>query len=161
MVQKIAVQDMYPDDFSHCYGCGRLNSAGHQIKTFAHNGQTVTGFEPDPAHIATDDFTYGGIIASAIDCHSTGSAAIFWMRENGLGIGSPAAPRFVTARLEIDFIAPTPLEPFTLIGTADEVAARKVVVSTQLQSREATTVRARAVLVKVADPRAFGTPRPG
>ena len=28
-----AVQDFYPDDFSHCYGCGRLNQHGLHIKT--------------------------------------------------------------------------------------------------------------------------------
>jgi acyl-coenzyme A thioesterase PaaI-like protein len=161
MREDIAVQDIYPDDFSHCFGCGRLNAAGHQIKTFARDGETVTDFRPEPTHIATNDFTYGGIIASVIDCHSTGSAAIFWMYGNGLELGSSTAPRFVTARLEIDFIAPTALEAFTLIGTADEIAARKVVVSTLLQSREATTVRGRAVLVKVADPETSGGPPPG
>ena len=30
---SVAVQDRYPDDVAHCYGCGRLNDAGYQIKT--------------------------------------------------------------------------------------------------------------------------------
>ena len=29
-----AFQDYYPENLSHCYGCGRLNLQGHQIKTF-------------------------------------------------------------------------------------------------------------------------------
>ncbi len=28
-----AFQDYYPDNLAHCYGCGRLNPAGHQIKS--------------------------------------------------------------------------------------------------------------------------------
>ncbi len=24
-----AVQDYYPDDVAHCYGCGKLNEHGH------------------------------------------------------------------------------------------------------------------------------------
>jgi hypothetical protein len=28
-----AIQDSYPDELSHCYGCGRLNLDGLQIKS--------------------------------------------------------------------------------------------------------------------------------
>ena len=27
-------QDHYPDNLSHCYGCGANNAQGHRIKTF-------------------------------------------------------------------------------------------------------------------------------
>jgi hypothetical protein len=30
MIEK-AIQDIYPDDFAWCYGCGRLNEEGHQL----------------------------------------------------------------------------------------------------------------------------------
>jgi hypothetical protein len=36
-----AVQDYYPDDVAHCYGCGKLNEHGHQIKTFWEGDETV------------------------------------------------------------------------------------------------------------------------
>ena len=29
-----AFQDYYPDDVSHCFGCGRLNEHGLQIKSY-------------------------------------------------------------------------------------------------------------------------------
>ena len=29
-----AFQDHYPENVSHCYGCGRLNPEGLQIRTF-------------------------------------------------------------------------------------------------------------------------------
>ena len=33
-MSKKAFQDYYPDHFSHCYGCGRLNDAGLKIDGF-------------------------------------------------------------------------------------------------------------------------------
>ena len=70
-----AFQDYYPDYSSHCYGCGRLNSAGLQIKSYWDGEETVCRFDPKPYHTAIPGFVYGGLIASLIDCHSTGTAA--------------------------------------------------------------------------------------
>ena len=53
---------------------------------------------------------YGGLIASVIDCHSAGTAAIFTMIDAGVAVGSEPSPRYVTAHLEVDFLAPTPLD---------------------------------------------------
>ena len=70
-----AFQDTYPENVAHCYGCGRLNEHGHQIKTYWDGDETVTRFQPHPEHTAIPGFVYGGLIASLIDCHSTGTAA--------------------------------------------------------------------------------------
>ncbi|MQM29298.1 MAG: thioesterase, partial [Candidatus Accumulibacter phosphatis] len=29
-----AFQDFYPEDFSHCYGCGKSNEHGHHLKSY-------------------------------------------------------------------------------------------------------------------------------
>ncbi len=144
---KIAIQDTYPDDVAHCYGCGRLNPEGHQIKTFLEGERTVTRFTPKPFHTAVPGFTYGGLIASLIDCHATGSAAIFKLLSEGKTVGSVPAPRFVTAHLEVDYLKPTPLAPLVLFGRALEVKERKVVVATELYAEEALTAKGHAVLV--------------
>ena len=26
-----AIQDLYPDDFAHCFGCGKSNAEGHRL----------------------------------------------------------------------------------------------------------------------------------
>ena len=41
-----AFQDFYPDDVSHCYGCGRLNPQGLQIKSFWEADESVCHFSP-------------------------------------------------------------------------------------------------------------------
>src|SRR3989339_73272 len=40
-MQKKAFQDYYPDHFSHCYGCGRLNDAGLKIKSYWDGEESV------------------------------------------------------------------------------------------------------------------------
>ena len=145
----IAVQDTYPSDFAECYGCGRNNEHGLRIKTYLVGSEAITDHEPKPFHKAAGQFAYGGIVASLIDCHSTGSAAIFWMDDRGLTVGVEPTPRFVTARLEVDYLVPTPLRPLHLVGTPVEIGERKVVVATDLSSDGAVTARGRAVLVKI------------
>ncbi len=150
MKNQIAVQDTYPEDFAHCYGCGAHHETGHRIKTFAADNETITEYTPAPVYTGAGELAYGGIIASMIDCHSTGSAAIFWMKEHHIEIGSEPAARFVTARLEVDFLAPTPLGMWRLIGRTEEIGDRKVIVETDLQVDGITTARGRAVLVRVS-----------
>ncbi|MEN8235297.1 MAG: PaaI family thioesterase [Actinomycetota bacterium] len=151
MTDSPAIQDTYPEDVSHCYGCGRLNEVGHQIKTRAVGETTVTEFTPEPYHTAVPGYAYGGLVASIIDCHSTGSAAIFAMQERGIPIGEGEALRFVTAHLEVDYLLPTPLEAFHLVGRLVEVKGRKVVVETELSVDGTVTAKGSAILVEIPE----------
>ena len=146
-----AIQDTYPNDVAHCYGCGRLNEHGYQITTRPHNEGTLTEFVPESFHTAIPGYIYGGLIASLIDCHSTGSAAVFAMQEAGVEIGSEPSPRFLTAHLEVDYLAPTPLDRVTLIGKSVAVKDRKVVVVTEFIVDGEVTARGYAVLVKMPE----------
>ncbi len=147
---RVYIQDTYPEDFAHCYGCGYKNPQGHRFRTYYDEaaGETVTCYRPRPEHTAVPGFVYGGLIASLIDCHSSGSAAIFKMLAEGRRPGQGEAPRFVTARLEVDYLRPTPLGPELCVrGRAAEVKDRKVVVESRLFAGDQETVRGRAVLV--------------
>ena len=146
-----AIQDSYPDDVAHCYGCGRLNEHGYQIKTRPHGEGTLTEFVPEHFHTAIPGYVYGGLIASLIDCHSTGSAAIFAMKDAGVEIGSQPSPRFLTAHLEVDYLEPTPLDRIVLIGKAVELKGRKITVITEFIVDGGITARGYAVLVKMPD----------
>jgi acyl-coenzyme A thioesterase PaaI-like protein len=125
-----AIQDFYPDDVSHCYGCGRLNEHGHQLKTRWDGDETVSRFTPWPEHIAIPGYVYGGLIASLIDCHGTGSAAAAAYREAGREPGSEPAFRFVTASLKVKYLQPTPMGvELEIRGVIEEIKGRRVVVS--------------------------------
>ena len=150
-----AFQDFYPDDVAHCYGCGKLNDHGHQIKTVWDGDETVTRFTPLPYHTAVPGFVYGGLIASLIDCHSTGSAAAALARAQGTELGTPGAPRCVTGSLHVDYLKPTPLGPeLVLRGRIKETKGRKVWVSTEVWADGVVTARGEVLAVQM--PENFG-----
>lgn len=145
-----AIQHYYADDFAWCYGCGKNNPHGHHFETRWDGDQTVTEYLPLPEHTAIPGFVYGGLLASLIDCHSTGSASLARYRQDGheLGDGEPA-PRFVTASLKVDYLKPTPLGTLlTVRGRIQEIGAKKVVVESALSCEGVVTVTALVVAVR-------------
>ncbi len=147
-----AFQDYYPELFSYCYGCGRLNQDGLQIKTYWEAEESVTRFTPRPHHIAIPGYVYGGLIASLIDCHSTGTAAAAAYRAAGREMGTEPAFRFVTASLHVDYLKPTPLGvPLEVRGTVREIKGRKVVVAATLSARGEVCARGEVVAVQVPE----------
>jgi acyl-coenzyme A thioesterase PaaI-like protein len=128
-------QDHYPDDVSHCYGCGRLNAKGHQIKSYWDGEETVCTFQPRPEHTAVPGYVYGGLIASLIDCHSTGTASAAAHRAEGREMGTEPPLRYVTGSLHVNYLRPTPIDaPINLRSRIKEIKGRKVVVTTELSS---------------------------
>jgi acyl-coenzyme A thioesterase PaaI-like protein len=124
-----ALQDLYPDDFAHGYGCGRLNTHGLHVKSEWREGESIARFRPAPCHMALPGFVYGGLIASLADCHGMATAAGATMVAAGITPGVDPTPRFVTALLHVDFLRPTPLGPeLVLRAHAAEVGERKVTV---------------------------------
>jgi acyl-coenzyme A thioesterase PaaI-like protein len=146
MTEK-AFQDYYPDDVSHCYGCGRLNERGHQIKTFWEGEESVTHFTPLPQHTAIPGFVYGGLIASLIDCHSTGTAAAAAYRAEGRPMDTSPPLRYVTASLHVEYLRPTPLKPLEIRGRVKEIKGRKVVVTSELIVDEKVCAKGEVVSV--------------
>jgi acyl-coenzyme A thioesterase PaaI-like protein len=144
-----AIQDEYPDDFSWCYGCGRLNEKGHHLRTGWQEEQTVTYFTPEPEHTALPGFVYGGIIASFIDCHSTGSASLSLHKKNGHVIGDGSEPpRFVTASLNVEFVKPTPHGvQLKAVGNVTEIHPKKWNVQTEVFANGVLCARGEVVAV--------------
>ena len=144
------LQDLYPDDFAHCYGCGRLNAHGLHVKSEWHDGEVVARFHPEPYHIALPGFVYGGLIASLIDCHAMATAAASSMNAAGARPGVDPTPRFVTASLQVDFLRPTPLGPdLALRARATEIGDRKVVIEMTLSAADVDCARGRVVAVRM------------
>ena len=128
-----AFQDTYPDDLSHCYGCGRLNEHGLQLKSYWDGDESVAVIKPQPYHTAIPGFVYGGLLASIIDCHGTGTASAAAYRAENREMGSLPPLRFVTASLHVDFMRPTPIEgPLEVRGKVKEIKPRKVVVAAEV-----------------------------
>ncbi len=151
MDQK-AFQDYYPDHFSHCYGCGRLNEHGLHLKSYWDGAESVCTVNPQPYHTAIPGYVYGGLIASAIDCHCTGTAAAATYRAEGRAMDTEPRLRFVTASLRVDYLKPTPLGiPLEIRGQVQEVGKRKVVVTALVSAGGQVCVRGEVVAVRIPE----------
>jgi acyl-coenzyme A thioesterase PaaI-like protein len=149
-----AFQDYYPDEVSHCYGCGRLNEHGLQIKSYwdGESDETVCHYQPRPYHMAVPGYVYGGLLASLIDCHGTGTAAAAAYRDQGRPMDSDPPLRFLTASLHVDYLKPTPIDkPLELRGKVKEIKGRKVVVAVDLYAHGELCARGEVVTVQVPD----------
>jgi acyl-coenzyme A thioesterase PaaI-like protein len=147
-----AIQDYYPDDVAHCYGCGKLNEYGHQIKTFWEGDETVTRFTPKEYHTAIPGYVYGGLIASLIDCHGTGTAALAAYRAEGREFDTMPPFRFVTASLHVDYLKPTPLGvELELRGTVLELKGKKVISEITVLAKREVTARGKVVAVQMPE----------
>lgn len=143
-----AFQDQYPASVAHCYGCGRLNPQGLQLKTRWDGDDTVSRFTPRPEHVAIPGFVYGGLIASLVDCHGTGTAAATAARTAGQALESSLAFRFVTASLHVDFLRPTPMGvTLELRGRVTRVDGKRAVVAIAVRAGEVVTARGEVVAV--------------
>ena len=147
MIDK-AFQDHYPDEYANCYGCGRLNEHGLQLKSYWEGDETVCHFTPESKYTGGfPGFLYGGMIASLIDCHGAATASAAKARAEGKPLG-----RFVTASLKVDFRAPTPINTeLEIRGKVTEIKGRKVLVDLTLSANGKLCAEGSAVMVQIPE----------
>lgn len=147
-----AFQDYYPDDLAQCYGCGRLNERGLQIKSYWEGEESVCTFMPRPEHSAIPGYVYGGLIASLIDCHGTGTASAAAYRAQGRAMDTAPPLRFLTGSLHVDYLKPTPLGvALELRGTIKEIKGRKVIVAIMLSANGMLCARGEVVAIQMPE----------
>jgi acyl-coenzyme A thioesterase PaaI-like protein len=147
-----AFQDYYPDQLSYCYGCGRLNEYGLQIKSYWDGEESVCHFQPKPYHTAIPGYVYGGLIASLIDCHATGTASAAIFRAEGRSMDSEPPVRFVTGSLQVDYLRPTPLDGILeLRATVKQIKWRKVVLDVTLSAGGEICARGEVTAVRMPE----------
>ncbi len=143
-----AFQDQYPDDYAHCFGCGRLNTAGHHLKSYWNGAESVCRYTPDPKYTGGfPGFLYGGMIASLIDCHGAATASAAKAREDGKPLS-----RFVTASIKVDYLAPTPINTeLEVTGKPVEIKGRKVIVDLTVSAAGKICATGTVVMVQIKD----------
>lgn len=145
-----AIQYYYPDDYRQCFGCGTENRHGHHVESHWDGDTVVAHFTPEPYHTAFPGVVYGGLIASLIDCHGVGSAAAFAHRAEGREWGTEPKLRYVTGKLEVNFLAPTPMGvQLELRACEVEMGKRKVIVDVTLSAEGKVTAEGRVIAVKL------------
>jgi len=93
---------------------------------------------------------YGGLIASLIDCHSTGTGAAALNKNQNEE--SEKYPRCVTASLTVDYLKPTPIDcTLEIRGVIKEIKGRKVVVHSEVIAKGEVCAKGEVVVVQVPD----------
>lgn len=147
-----AIQDLYPEATSHCYGCGYSNEKGHKLKSYWNGGAAKARFLPGADYTAMPGYVYGGLLASLIDCHATATAAAACCHAKDVELAPGTLPRFVTAALKIDYLLPTPVGiELELQARALEVRDRKVVVEVELLADSKLCATGNVVTVRMPD----------
>ena len=152
MEQK-AFQDSYPDDVSHCYGCGRLNDHGLKIKSYWDGEESVCHFKPESYHTAFPGYVYGGLIASLIDCHGTGTAAAAAYKAENREVddGGPLI-RYLTFSLSVRYLRPTPIDGILeLRGEVKENRKNRISVHVSVLARGKLCATGEVVCSRVSD----------
>jgi acyl-coenzyme A thioesterase PaaI-like protein len=147
-----AIQDYYQDAESQCYGCGSQNKEGLQLKSYWDGESSTATFLPEPYHTAIKGIVYGGLIASIVDCHGTGTAAAAATSAAGIELSKGKPLRFVTASLHVDYLRPTPMGvPLKLRGTVEELKERKVTVAVTVEAEGELVAKGNVIAVQVPD----------
>ena len=89
-------------------------------------------FTPRAEHDNGFGFLNGGIIATALDCHT--AAVVMWEADRrGWKAGEGAPVPFITAGFDVRFLRPTPLgPPLSLRAEPVEVSEKAIVVRAEL-----------------------------
>ncbi len=146
-----AFQEHYPDELSLCYGCGRLNPQGLQIKSYWDGEESVCRFQPSPQHTVLKGYVYGGLIASIIDCHGTGTGAAAMYRAENRPMDSEPPIRCVTAKLQVEYLKPTPMGELELRGRIAELSERKAKIIVEVLSNGSVCTRGEVIAVRIND----------
>lgn len=115
-----------------CFGCGHANPKGFHLRSYREGDATVATFHPRPEHDNGFGFVNGGIIATALDCHT--AAVVLWEADQRGWLADEGAPiPFITAGFNVKFLRPTPLGcALSLRAEPTELSESRIVVSAEL-----------------------------
>lgn len=153
MPDERAFQDYYDEKYAHCYGCGRLNEHGLNLKSYWEGDESICRFTPNDYYTGGfPEYLYGGLIASLIDCHAAGTASAANARATGIDLSKRGPNRFVTASLKVDYLAPTPVGvELAVRARVREMEGRRVWLDITLGPGSAVTAKGEVLMVQLPE----------
>lgn len=144
------IQDQFRKN-NYCWGCGRLNNHGLQLKSYWAGDEAVATWQPRSYHAAgPPDVLNGGIIATIIDCHSACTAMAAAYQAEGREIGTEPHIWCATASLQVTYLRPIPVhEPLTLRAHVKEMGKRKITVTCSVSANGRECAQGEVVAVRV------------
>jgi acyl-coenzyme A thioesterase PaaI-like protein len=151
-MENEAIQDKWPKIGTYCWGCGRNNEHGLQIKSYWEGNECVCTWKPKKYHCALPGAGCGGIIAAILDCHCLNTAISALMKAEGLELDPNVEPTvfYVTGTLSVKFLKPAPLnKPWVFRARVEEMGERKITVSCSVFAKEKEFARGQIAAVRV------------
>ena len=149
-MEQRAIQDQFQSN-NYCWGCGRDNDRGLQLKSYWLGDEAVCTYQPEDHHAAgPKNVVNGGIIATLIDCHSACTAMAAAYQAEGREIGTEPLIWCATASLKVTYLRPTPLGgPVALRARVERMGERKIVVTCSVSANGEECARGEVVAVRV------------
>ena len=148
-MENKAIQDIWPEIGTYCWGCGRSNEHGLQIKSYWMGDECVCTWKPKRHHCAYPGIGCGGIIATILDCHCLNTAVAAVYKAEGREIGTEPIPYYATGSLSVKFLKPAPMnKPWVFRAKATNLGERKITVSCSVLSKEKEFASGEIVAVK-------------
>jgi acyl-coenzyme A thioesterase PaaI-like protein len=133
-----------------CYGCGRLNEHGLQIKSHWEDDEVVCHWRPKPFHVGHPGTLQGGVIATALICHAVWTATATALRREGREIREPLDFTYSTTSLKLELLKPTPIEStLTLRARVTDMEGERAAVSCSVFVNDEETARAESQHVRL------------
>jgi acyl-coenzyme A thioesterase PaaI-like protein len=156
-MEEKAIQDRWHEIGSYCWGCGRNNEHGLQLKSYWQGDELVATWQPKEYHIAFPGALVGGIIATLIDCHCVNAANSASCEAEGREYDEAPISGFVGGTITVKYLKPTPIDkPVTLRARIKEMKERKITVTCSLYSGETECATGEVIAVRIGQSKLLG-----
>ena len=148
MKESPIFQDHMPGNI--CYGCGKDNHEGLQIKSYWEGDEAVCIWESEEKYQGWKGLLNGGVLATLVDCHTMCTAMAATYKAEGRSMESEPVYRFATGTMTIKYVAPTSNNsPVEIRAKVEEIKGRKVTVSFKVYSEEVVTAKGEVIAIRV------------
>ena len=147
---RIYFQDQWPEIATSCWGCGRDNEHGLQIKSYWEGDEAICEWKAKDYHMVFPGTVSAGIIASILECHCGNTAIASIYKDEGRELGQEPFPRIVTGTLTVKYLFPTPIrKPITLRAKVKESTGKKIIVTCSVFSRKKLCATGEVIAIRV------------
>lgn len=144
-----AFQDLWPELYTHCFGCGRNNEHGLQIKSYWDGEDTICTWKPKKMYEAGMGILCGGILSTVIDCHCVNTAIAARYKLEGRELGSIPVITYVGGTITMKHISTIFIkDPIFLRAKINEITDRKTIMSCTVFSNDKECAKAEVTAVK-------------
>jgi hypothetical protein len=134
-----------------CYGCGKNNELGLQIKSYWSGDDLVCNWQPKPFHAGHPGNLHHGVTATICFCHGAWAATAMSHRNERREIKHPIEYFYLNRSLQFEILKAIPIEStVTFRASVKKLDAQSAVVSTGAFVGDEKCAQAETRLVRVS-----------